>query len=270
MKSSSDRYLMENDEEAYRLDIKTDPAVVERHARWAGLKPGMRVADLGCGSGITTSVLSSIVTSSGSAVGIDFAENRVDFARTKYSADNTVYVCRDIREPLDDLEKFDFIWIRFVLEYYLAGSYDITANAAKALKPGGIICLIDLDHNCLSHYGLPPRLERTIFSSMELLQKKADFDPYVGRKLYSYLYDQGFENIDVKLEAHHLIFGALRDADAFNWLKKVEAVAGKTGFAFEEYENGYEEFREEFDLFFNDPRRFTYTPVMVCRGQRPL
>ena len=42
-------YLMESEAEAIRLDVKTDGRAVERQARWAGLKPGMRVADLGCG-----------------------------------------------------------------------------------------------------------------------------------------------------------------------------------------------------------------------------
>jgi len=49
-------YLMESDEEALRLDIKTVPALVEAQARWAGIEPGMRVADLGCGAGKTTSI----------------------------------------------------------------------------------------------------------------------------------------------------------------------------------------------------------------------
>jgi len=44
-------YLMEDDREAARLDLKTDPAVVENQAVWAGIEPGMRVADCGCGPG---------------------------------------------------------------------------------------------------------------------------------------------------------------------------------------------------------------------------
>lgn len=265
----SKNYLMENDEEALRLDIKTDPLVIEQHARWAGLGTGMRAADLGCGSGKTTSVLSDIVTPSGEVVGMDFAGNRLEFAKRNYSAGNTSFINRDIREPLDDIDKFDFIWIRFVLEYYLASSDKIVSNAMKALKPGGIICLVDLDHNCLGHYGLSGKLERTVHKVMGLLQEKADFDPFVGRKLYSYLYDLKLENIDMRLDAHHLIFGPLKESDSFNWIKKVEAVANMTGFTFDEYEGGYEEFRLEFEGFFNDERRFTYTPVILCRGQKP-
>jgi hypothetical protein len=33
-------YLMENDEEISRLEMKTDPEEVRRQALWAGLKPG--------------------------------------------------------------------------------------------------------------------------------------------------------------------------------------------------------------------------------------
>ena len=40
-------YLMEGDEESVRLDVKTDPRVVIKQARWAGLESGMRVAYLG-------------------------------------------------------------------------------------------------------------------------------------------------------------------------------------------------------------------------------
>jgi len=45
---------MESDEETLRLDLKTDGKIVESQALWAGIKPGMRVADLGFGSGKTT------------------------------------------------------------------------------------------------------------------------------------------------------------------------------------------------------------------------
>jgi len=67
----------------------------------------------------------------------------------------------------------------------------------------------------------------------------------------------------------HLIFGKVKEIDAFNWTKKVEVSAKKLGYQFEEYKGGYEEFFEEFKHFFSDPRRFTYTPVICCRGCKP-
>ena len=76
-------YLMENDEEALRLDIKTDTSVVEKQALWAGIETGMRVADIGCGSGKTTSILHKLVQPDGVAIGVDGAEKRIECAKER-------------------------------------------------------------------------------------------------------------------------------------------------------------------------------------------
>lgn len=261
-------YLMESDKEAIRLDIKTDSKVVEKQALRAGIKPGMHVADLGCGSGKTTSILYKLVQPEGKAVGVDFSSQRFEFALKHYSRNGAEFKCMDIRDPLDELGMFDLIWIRFVLEYYLSKSFDIVKNISKILKPGGILCLIDLDHNSLNHYDLPAKLEKTLFSIMKYVEEKANFDPYAGRKLYSHLYKLGYQNIDVDVTAHHLIFGELKESDAFNWFQKLEIISGKINF--EEYKGGYEEFLKEFKRFFTDPGRFTYTPVILCKGRKPF
>jgi hypothetical protein len=156
------------------------------------------------------------------------------------------------------------------LEYYLRGGFQLVENIIKILKTGGILCLIDLDYNCLSHFGIPDRLERAIFAITEILEKKANFDPYAGRKLYSYLYDLGFEEIKVDVSAHHVIYGPLSDTDAFNWMKKIEVVPPKIGYTFSEYNGSYENFVKECTAFFHHPRRFTYTPIISCCGRKPL
>ena len=74
----------------------------------------------------------------------------------------------------------------------------------------------------------------------------------------------------MNLAPHHLIFGTLNEIDAFNWTKKVEAAVKKLGYEFKEYKGGSEEFIEEFKQFFANPRRFTYTPVISCKGRKAL
>jgi ubiquinone/menaquinone biosynthesis C-methylase UbiE len=264
----TDEYLMESDEEAQRLDLKTDPERIERHAKWAGLQAGMRVADLGCGSGKTTFHLNKLAGMTGETIGIDNSEQRIEFAKKHYMADGIEFVLEDIRSDLSSQGQFDFIWVRFVLEYYGSTAYEIIQNVGSILKPGGILCLIDLDYNCLTHHGLPKKLESAILGLRRTLEKKADFDPFAGRKLYSYLYDLGYEDIDVKIEAHHLIFGELSEVDRFNWTKKVEVGGKLSGYPFDEYPGGYDEFFEDFQTSFSDYRRFTYTPVILCCGKK--
>jgi ubiquinone/menaquinone biosynthesis C-methylase UbiE len=261
-------YLMEGDEEALRLDIKTVAALVEEQARWAGIKPGMRVADLGCGAGKTTFHLNRLVQPDGHTIGVDIANQRVDYAKKHYSAEGIEYVVGDIREPLDHLGHFDFIWVRFVLEYYLEGSFDIVKNISQYLKPGGTLCLIDLDCNCLRNYGLSQRLENALLQLMRIMETKFNFDPYVGVKLYAYLFDLGFQDIDVNVTPHNLIFGDLLEKDSFNFAKKVEIAGKNAGFSFDEFEGGYQEFYQEYAEYFASRRRFTYTPMIWCRGRK--
>jgi len=268
-KMNPNKYIMESDSESLRLLLKTDSEIVHQQAKWAGLTPGMRVADLGCGPGITTSLLHQIAQP-GNTVGVDFSDSRYQYALDNYQSEGIEFFCRDISDPLDDLGVFDFIWVRFVLEYYRTNSFEIIKNIINILKPGGILCLIDLDYNCLNHYGIPERLERTVKKIIKEVEIKANFDPFVGRKLYSYLYDLNFVDIVVDVSAHHNIYGSLKKKDEYNWIKKVELAPQIINYQFDEYTYGYNEFIKEFHDSFSDPRRFTYTPLIACRGIKPI
>ena len=263
------KYLMESSDEIERLERKTDPEVVRLQARWAGVKPGMRVADIGCGSGKTSDILYNMLHPGGQVVGLDFSEERIAYARKKYAKPGLDFVRRSITDPLDDLGTFDFVWVRFLLEYHRSRSFEIAEKLSELTRPGGILCLIDLDYNCMSHFGMPERLVQALHGCMAKLETSADFDPHVGIKLYSFLFDLGYEQIDVTLQPHHLIFGELKEQDAFNWGKKIEHAVRRSGYEFLEYEGGYDEFVDEFQRFFANPRRFTYTPVIACRGCKP-
>jgi len=263
-------YLMESEDEISRLTSKTDSKALETQALWAGVEPGMRVADVGCGPGLTTALLREIVQPGGEALGIDRSPARISHARQHYEAAGLRFVCRDITDSLHDLGQFDFVWIRFILEYFRSNSIEIVKNISSIVRPGGILCLADLDYNCLNYYGISPRLERAIHKAVRKLEEEANFDPYAGRKLYSYLYDLGFQDIKVNLYPHHLIFGTPADTDVFNWTKKIEVISKKFNFLFDEYPGGDDEFREEFYSYFKNPGRFIYTPLIIASGRKPL
>ena len=267
-------YIMDNKDEILRLDLKTDPKVLEKQVLWAGLKPGMTVADMGCGPGKTTWHLNRLVQPAGSVArgdyvtGVDISEERIDHAAEHYPGEGIRYVQGDVRQSLAHLGTFDFIFMRFVLEFYRSDAAKIVRNLSSLLKPGGILCLVDLDHNCLSHYGISPALDRAISGVMASLEETTSFDPYAGRKLYSHLYDLALKDIRVDVAPHHLIYGDISESEAFNWGKKLEIAAKNSGYGFKEFDDGFQGFKRASREFFNNPRRFTYTPVICCRGRR--
>ncbi|UCH00272.1 MAG: class I SAM-dependent methyltransferase [Deltaproteobacteria bacterium] len=261
-------YLMESLEEVIRLEIKTDPEAVRKQALWCGVKPGLRVLDVGCGTGKATSLIHEMIQPGGRILGVDYSEERILYAKQHYQKSGIDFQVYDLRDPLDDMGLFDLIWVRFFLEFYRLESPDIVRNLAACLKPGGYLCLLDLDHNCLNHYDLPPKIQGILFESMKRLEEEYNFDPYSGRKLYAYLYDQGFKNIQVHLMAHHLIYGKVRDEQIFNWIKKLEVASMKNKELFENYPGGHNAILTDFTKFFLDPRRFTYTPLILCKGMK--
>lgn len=268
---TSDEYLMESEDEAVRLDIKTDPAALRRQALWCGVKPGMRVLDAGCGPGITTKLIDEMIQPKGAVVGLDYSPRRIEYADKHYKKGESIeFHLHDLRNPIENFGKFDLIWVRFVLEYHRNGAQQIVKYLISCLKPGGHLCLLDLDYNCLIHHELPAAMASILPRIMNFIDEQYNFDTFVGRKLYSFLYDNGFENIEVELMAHNLIYGEIKDKDKFNLIKKIEISEKKVEGLIELYPGGYKQFKADFIKYMADPRRFTYTPLLLCKGEKPL
>ena len=264
-------YFMESEDEAIRLDVKTDPDAVRRQAAWCGVQPGMRILDAGCGAGITTAILGEMAQPGGTVLGLDYSQERVHYAGKHYGHKKGIaFDLHDLRNPLDRFGKFDLIWIRFVLEYHRNGAVQIVKNLIDCLNPGGCLCLLDLDYNCLTHYELPPPTMAALHKIMNAVDEQYNFDTFIGRKLYSFLYDAGLTNISAELMAHNLFYGKIKDGDKYNLTKKIE-IAGKTmnGLIESSYPGGYPQLYEDFIRYLDDPRRFTYTPLLLCKGNKP-
>ena len=151
-------YLMENDEETFRLERKNGPLGSPGTSPLGAGKTG----DARCRPGVR---LRQDNVHPSRACPTRRSRNRCghlgrenEFARSHYAADGIDFIRKDIRFPLDGLGSFDLVWIRFVLEYYRSNAFDIVRNVSQILKPGGILCLIDLDLNCMNHFGLSERL----------------------------------------------------------------------------------------------------------------
>ena len=265
-------YFMENKEEITRLEIKTDPVAVRRHARWCGVGPGLRVMDAGCGPGKTTDILCKMIQAQGEIIGVDYSEARIAHAKDRYRhVPNMDFLLHDLRDPLKGVGQFDLIWVRFVLEYNRTESVSILRNLTSCLKPDGCLCLMDLDNNSLTHYPSAPGTAEVLQALVNRLEGDFDFDPFAGRKLYTYLYDLDFREIQVEMMAHHLIYGdKMKDEERFNWTKKFQVSLQKMPDIFGSYPGGIETFREDVSRFFKDPRRFAYTPLILCKGLKPL
>ena len=262
---------MENPNESIRLDTKTDPESVRRRAHWCGVRPGMRILDVGCGSGKTASLLYEMVQPAGQVVGIDLSADRIGYACKNFgNRDGLEFQVRDFTGSLKDLGRFDIIWVQFVLEYFRKEADAIVENLTASLKRDGHLCLLDLDHNCMNHHPLTETMHGLINDIIRKLESGHNFDPFAGRKLHAHLYDHQYRNIQVTIMPHGLVYGDLLPRDQLNWHLKMAVVSQKAKGLFSNYPGGMDAAVADFSKFFEDPRRFSYNLLIMAKGKKPV
>ncbi len=125
----------------------TDPTEYERFmGRWSerlakpfldfvGVRPGERVLDVGCGTGVLTAALAA---AGAQAVGIDASEPYLDGARLRRSHPNITYEFGDIRSMRFADESFDACVSTFVLDI-ITEVEQVVAEMRRVVRPGGVI-----------------------------------------------------------------------------------------------------------------------------------
>ena len=112
----------------------------------AGIRPGMRVLDLGCGAGDATFVAAELVGPDGSVVGVDHSPDALARARLRAGQRGLTqvqFVEGDIHDPVPG-GPFDAIVERVVL-LWVPDPAAVLRRQATVLRPGGLIVPIGAD-----------------------------------------------------------------------------------------------------------------------------
>jgi ubiquinone/menaquinone biosynthesis C-methylase UbiE len=112
----------------------------------AGLRPGMRCADLGCGSGDVTFELATLVGPAGSVVGVDMDQAKLEPARVvgrERGLVNVAFQEGDVNQ-WQATGGYDFVYCRFLFQH-LAQPVDLLRRMWEAVRPGGVLAVEDAD-----------------------------------------------------------------------------------------------------------------------------
>jgi SAM-dependent methyltransferase len=112
----------------------------------AGIRPGMRVLDLGCGAGDATFVAADLVGLDGSVVGVDRSPDALARARLRAGQRGLAQVrCMegDIHDPVPG-GPFDAIIERVVL-LWVPDPAAVLRRQATVLRPGGLVVPMETD-----------------------------------------------------------------------------------------------------------------------------
>jgi ubiquinone/menaquinone biosynthesis C-methylase UbiE len=121
--------------------------ITERLLRDIGLRPGMRVLDLGCGAGDVSMLAAELVGPSGVVIGVDRNPEVLSVARerSREAKLKQVEFKETSVELLSDLIPFDAVVGRYVL-LHQADPVAFLRAAAAQVRPGGIIALHEIGY----------------------------------------------------------------------------------------------------------------------------
>ncbi len=184
-------------EGAKRLRILAEVSwpATERLIKTLGVKEGWKCLDAGCGNGHVAIKLASMVGGSGRVVGEDFDDAVLEVARkeARHAGANVEFRQRALSE-LQDGEGYDLVYARFLLSH-LGEAVEGLASLIRAVRPGGLIAVEDVDFRFFLSWPQNPAVDRYA----ELYRETSlslGVDPQIGPKLVGMFSDAGLRDLD--------------------------------------------------------------------------
>lgn len=185
----------------------------------AGLRPGMTVADFGCGLGLTTRMLADLIGPSGTVTGIDRDPTLLREA-AQHSAASASFVRRDVCRTGLPSESFDLVYCRLLL-LHLPHPMECLHEMRRALRPGGILVVEDSDLTTAT--SVPPTDVDVFGELFARLAATLGLDASGARTLDRTVQDAGFA--DVHLEWHQPALPAGEQRMFLKWSVEEAAAA---------------------------------------------
>ncbi len=206
---TADRHdlLGHSEDELARLDLqgRIYRGATVRAFREGGLEPGMRVLDIGCGSGDVSLTAAEIVGRAGSVLGIDRGAGALEVARGKAARAGLGNVDFEQVE-LDDFRRpdaFDALVGRFILMHQPDAS-EVLRSLSASVRPGGPVIVLESWMELLrtgGHSSPHSPLYDEIVAWKSAVVAGAGADLHAGGRLRTTFVEAGLPDPETRLEA---------------------------------------------------------------------
>ena len=196
------------------------PATLE-YFRAAGMAPGMRVLDVGSGTGDVAFLAADLVGPSGKVVGTDIAPAAVLAARVTAAARGNAPVSFQEGNPAEMVfeEPFDFVVGRFVF-HHQADPSGMLRGLVRHLRPGGTVLFHEPDWSFVRSEPVAPTYDRCCRWIIDIFDRAGASITSTGARLHRAFTAAGLAPPTMRIR---MIIG---DAESANeWLRAVADIA---------------------------------------------
>jgi ubiquinone/menaquinone biosynthesis C-methylase UbiE len=194
--------------------------------RRAGLRPGVRCLDLGCGGGEVTFEIARLAGPDGFVVGIDMDEVKLALAREaagKRGLASIEFRTANVND-WDEPGAYDLVYSRFLLQH-LSRPVELLQRMWAAVRAGGVIAVEDADFD-----GLCCHPENGAFDFYRrMLPRVCELnggDSTIGRKLYQYFLQAGIPAPELRLVQDCGATGETKDLALSTLEASADAIVG--------------------------------------------
>ena len=218
-----EKYIMESPWENERLSNKIDSIpYVNKYLR-NYLNGYSWILDIGCGPCDISKAMAEKLENYKLFL-LDKSLNRVIDIKGKISdLKNKSIIAGDANYLPYKSNSFDLVFSRFMMEY-IKNPEQVVKEMYRVCRPGGRLFLQDLDGQIIWNYPEDKIMQKQMKDFITFIQNMGGFDPYIGRKLYHYLYISGFKNIHVEIEPYHVYAGSISNETLRYWDFKIEVL----------------------------------------------
>ncbi|SDT53811.1 Ubiquinone/menaquinone biosynthesis C-methylase UbiE [Mucilaginibacter mallensis] len=160
------------------------------------LKSGMRVLDVGCGTGAISKGIAERVGPNGHVTGIDNTEKFITSGKETYQHIKNLDLSYADIFQFEPEEKFDLIVSARVLQW-LNNPVDALKRFKELLKPGGQVSVLDYNHEQLQWHPAPPESMLRFYSTFLRWRADAGMNNHITEDLPEYFAEAGFADIEI-------------------------------------------------------------------------